>query len=78
MRKNHTYAFAYGLGAVIVLYGLMLAFTVASAGSGAGGFLVFVMSLGDALLSGHDAGVLGASARRRQPRFPFLSGADGW
>ena len=43
--KNHTYAFAYGLGAVIVLYGLMLCLhpwlpQVAALG----GFLVFVMS----------------------------------
>jgi reactive chlorine resistance protein C len=44
--KNQTYAFAYGLGAVIVLYGLMLSLhpwlpQVAALG----GFLVFVMSL---------------------------------
>jgi uncharacterized membrane protein YkgB len=44
--KNHTYAFAYGLGAVIVLYALMLCLhpwlpQVAALG----GFLVFVMSL---------------------------------
>ena len=44
--KNHTYTFAYGLGAVIVLYGLMLCLhpwlpQVAALG----GFLVFVMSL---------------------------------
>jgi reactive chlorine resistance protein C len=44
--KNRTYAFAYGLGAVIVLYGLMLCLhpwlpQVAALG----GFLVFVMSL---------------------------------
>ena len=44
--KNQTYAFAYGLGAVIVLYGLMLCLhpwlpQVAALG----GFLVFVMSL---------------------------------
>ena len=43
---NHTYLFAYGLGAVIVSYGLMIAShpwlpRVATAGS----FLVFVMSL---------------------------------
>jgi uncharacterized membrane protein YkgB len=43
---NHTYAFAYGLGAVIVAYGLMIAShpwlpRVAMLGS----FLVFVMSL---------------------------------
>jgi uncharacterized membrane protein YkgB len=43
---NHTYAFAYGLGAIIVAYGLMLAShpwlpRVAMLGS----FLVFVMSL---------------------------------
>lgn len=42
---NHTYEFAYGLGAVIVLYGLLLCFhpwlpQVAAVGS----FLVFVMS----------------------------------
>ncbi|HZZ81203.1 MAG TPA: DUF417 family protein [Gemmataceae bacterium] len=42
---NHTYLFAYGLGSVIVLYGLMLCFhpwlpQVAAVGS----FLVFVMS----------------------------------
>jgi reactive chlorine resistance protein C len=45
-RENHTYAFAYGLGAVIVAYGLMLCLhpwlpQVAALGS----FLVFVMSL---------------------------------
>jgi uncharacterized membrane protein YkgB len=45
-RENHTYAFAYGLGAVIVAYGLMLCLhpwlpQVAAVGS----FLVFVMSL---------------------------------
>jgi Protein of unknown function, DUF417 len=44
--KNQTYAFAYGLGAVIVLYALMLCLHpwlphVAALG----GFLVFVMSL---------------------------------
>jgi uncharacterized membrane protein YkgB len=44
--QNHTYAFAYGLGAVIVLYALMLCLhpwlpQVAALG----GFLVFVMSL---------------------------------
>ncbi len=43
--QNHTYLFAYGLGAVIVLYGLMLCLhpwlpQVAALGS----FLVFVMS----------------------------------
>ena len=43
--SNHTYTFAYGLGAVIVAYGLMIAShpwlpRVAAAGS----FLVFVMS----------------------------------
>jgi uncharacterized membrane protein YkgB len=43
--SNHTYLFAYGLGAVIVAYGLMIAAhpwlpRVAAAGS----FLVFVMS----------------------------------
>jgi uncharacterized membrane protein YkgB len=43
--KNHTFAFAYGLGAVIVLYGLMLCLhpwlpQVAALG----GFLVFLMS----------------------------------
>ncbi len=43
--QNHTYAFAYGLGSVIVLYGLMLCFhpwkpQVATLGS----FLVLVMS----------------------------------
>ncbi len=43
--KNHTFSFAYGLGAVIVLYGLMLCLhpwlpQVAAAG----GFLVFLMS----------------------------------
>jgi len=45
-RQNHTYAFAYGLGAVIVAYGLMLCLhpwlpQVAAVGS----FLVVVMSL---------------------------------
>jgi uncharacterized membrane protein YkgB len=43
--KNHTFTFAYGLGAVIVLYGLMLCLhpwlpQVAASG----GFLVFLMS----------------------------------
>jgi uncharacterized membrane protein YkgB len=45
-RENHTYAFAYGLGAVIVAYGLMLCLhpwlpQVAALGS----FLVVVMSV---------------------------------
>src|SRR5690606_33211046 len=45
-QANHTYAFAYGLGAVIVLYGLMLCAhrwrpEIAAVGS----FLVVVMSL---------------------------------
>lgn len=45
-RQNHTYAFAYGLGAVIVAYGLMLCLhpwlpQVAAVGS----FLVVVMSV---------------------------------
>lgn len=45
-QANHTYAFAYGLGSVIVAYGLMLALhpwlpQVAAVGS----FLVFTMSL---------------------------------
>jgi hypothetical protein len=71
--KNHTYAFAYGLGAVIVLYGLMLCLhPVASAGSSAGWILGIRDVARDALLSGHDAGVLGASARRRQPRLSVL------
>ena len=44
--ENHTYAFSYGLGAVIVIYGLMLCLhpwspSVAAVGS----FLVAVMSL---------------------------------
>lgn len=44
-RDNHTYTFAYGLGSVIVLYGLLLCFhpwlpQVAAVGS----FLVFLMS----------------------------------
>ena len=43
--RNHTYAFAYGLGSVIVVYGLLLCFhpwkpQIAALGS----FLVFVMS----------------------------------
>jgi reactive chlorine resistance protein C len=43
--QNHTYAFAYGLGSVIVLYGILLCFhpwkpQIAAVGS----FLVFVMS----------------------------------
>ena len=71
--KNHTYAFAYGLGAVIVLYGLMLCLhpwlpQVAALG----GFLVFVMSLVTLSFLCHGAGVLGASARRRQPRLSVL------
>jgi len=45
-QENHTYEFAYGLGAVIVLYGLMLCLhpwlpQVAAVGS----FLIFIMSL---------------------------------
>ena len=72
--KNHTgHAFAYGLGAVIVLYGLMPCLhpwlpQVAAPG----GFLSIRNVACDALLSRHDAGVLGASARRRKPRLSLL------
>src|SRR3954468_10065397 len=42
---NHTYEFAYGLGAVIVLYGLLLCLNPWLPQAAAGGsFLVFVMS----------------------------------
>ena len=43
---NHTYEFAYGLGAVIVLYGLLLCLhPVLPQAAAVGSFLVFVMSL---------------------------------
>ncbi len=73
---NHTYEFAYGLGAVIVLYGLMLCLhpwapQVAAVGS----FLVFVMSFVTLsfLISTPECWVppLGDA----QHGFPYLSGA---
>jgi uncharacterized membrane protein YkgB len=43
--RNHTYGFAWGLGAVIVLYGLLIALHPWLPGAAAvGSFLVFVMS----------------------------------
>src|SRR5260370_42709195 len=45
---------------------------VATAGSSAGWILSIRNVARDALLSRHDAGVLGASARRRQPRLSLL------
>ena len=45
---------------------------MASAGSSAGWILGIRDVARDALLSRHDAGVLGASARRRQPRLSVL------
>jgi len=45
-RRNHTYLFAYGLGAVIVLYGLMLCLHPWRPEIAAlGGFLIAIMSL---------------------------------
>jgi uncharacterized membrane protein YkgB len=73
---NHTYEFAYGLGAVIVLYGLMLSLhpwrpQVAAIGS----FLVFVMSFATLsfLITTPETWVppLGSS----EHGFPLLSGA---
>lgn len=73
---NHTYLFAYGLGAVIVLYGLLLCLhpwlpQVAAVGS----FLVFVMSFVTLsfLITTPECWVpaLGDS----QHGFPYLSGA---
>src|SRR5947209_1374242 len=44
--RNGTYAFAYGLGSVIVAYGIMIALNPWLPGvAAAGSFLVFVMSL---------------------------------
>lgn len=44
--RNGTYAFAYGLGAVIVLYGVLIALhPVFPRAAAAGSFLVFVMSV---------------------------------
>ena len=74
--SNHTYPFAYGLGSVIVVFGLMLSLhrwlpQVAAAGS----FLVFTMSLVTLsfLVTTPEAWVpdLGGP----QHGFPFLSGA---
>ena len=67
--KNHTYTFAYGLGAVIVVLGLLLCLhpwppqLAALGGSG------IPDVIGDTLFSHPNAGVLGR-LRRRQPRLP--------
>ena len=75
-QRNGTYLFAYGLGSVIVLYGVLIALhpwlpRVAAVGS----FLVFVMSLVTLsfLITTHEAWVpaLGSS----EHGFPLLSGA---
>lgn len=74
--ENHTYTFAYGLGSVIILYGLMLSLhrwlpQVAAIGS----FLVFVMSFVTLsfLISTPETWVpaLGSA----EHGFPYLSGA---
>ena len=45
-KENHTYLFSYGLGAVIVLIGLMIAaYPIWPGISAAGSFLAFIMSL---------------------------------
>ncbi len=73
---NHTYAFAYGLGAVIVLYGVLLCFhpwlpQVATVGS----FLVFVMSFVTLsfLITTPECWV--PALGDAQHGFPYLSGA---
>jgi uncharacterized membrane protein YkgB len=74
--KNGTYAFAYGLGAVIVVYGLMIALhpwlpRVAATGS----FLVVVMSFVTLsfLITTPEAWVPGLGSSEHG--FPLLSGA---
>ncbi len=74
--KNHTYAFAYGLGAVIVIFGLMLGLhpwlpQVAAVG----GFLVFGMSFVTLsfLVTTPEAWVPALGGPNHG--FPFLSGA---
>ena len=68
---NRTYPFAYGLGAVIVLYGLLLCLhpwlpQVAAVGS----FLVFVMSFVTLSFLVTTPGVLGSAAGRCPARVP--------
>jgi uncharacterized membrane protein YkgB len=74
--RNGTYRFAYGLGAVIVLYGLMIALHPWKPGVAAvGSFLVFVMSFATLsfLVTTPETWVpaLGSS----EHGFPLLSGA---
>ena len=75
-QENHTYEFAYGLGSVIVLYGLMLAMHPWKPGIAAlGSFLVFVMSFVTLsfLITTPETWV--PALGDAQHGFPYLSGA---
>jgi uncharacterized membrane protein YkgB len=74
--QNHTYLFAYGLGSVIVLYGLMIAVhPLLPQVSTVGSFLVFVMSFVTLsfLITTPETWV--AAKGSAEHGFPLLSGA---
>src|ERR1700755_2985952 len=74
--QNGTYVFAYGLGSVIVLYGVMIALhPVFPRVSAVGSFLVFVLSIVtlSVLITTHHAWV--PSLVSPEHGFPLLSGA---
>lgn len=75
-RQNHTYLLAYGLGTVIVVYGLMLcAHWWLPQVAAIGGFLVFIMSLVTLsfLITTPETWVPALGGE--QHGFPYLSGA---
>ncbi|QEL17484.1 DUF417 family protein [Limnoglobus roseus] len=74
--KNGTYVFAYGLGSVIVLYGVLIALhPVFPRVSAAGSFLVFVMSLTTLSFLVTTPETWVPSLGSAEHGFPLLSGA---